>query len=132
MIIVDTSVWVDHFRKKDRTLIELLENQQVLGHPFVIGELACGSLANRQKILALLQNLPGSVVAADNEVLLFIEKNSLVGIGIGYIDAHLLASAKLGHARTLWTRDKRLRSAAEQLELAYHITHRIRQDYSDR
>ena len=123
MIIVDTSVWVDHLRNIEPDLIALLESQQVLCHPFVIGELACGNLASRGTVIPLLQNLPRSVVAADEEVLLFIETNNLMGIGIGYIGAHLLASTKLGLARKIWSRDKRLHSAAIELELDFTIAH---------
>ncbi|MEE9335670.1 MAG: VapC toxin family PIN domain ribonuclease [Granulosicoccaceae bacterium] len=123
MIIVDTSVWVDHLRNDEPDLIALLENQQVLCHPFVIGELACGNLANRENVIPLLQNLPRSVIAADEEVLSFIEANNLMGIGIGYIGAHLLASTRLGLARNIWSRDKQLHKAAIELELEFTIAH---------
>lgn len=119
MILVDTSVWVDHLRRGDARLVALLESASVLIHPFVIGEIACGSLANRGNVLGLLQDLPSAAVAEADEVLAFIERHRLWGMGVGYIDAHLLASVSLtGHAR-LWTRDKRLRSAASALGTSY-------------
>ncbi|WP_422126676.1 type II toxin-antitoxin system VapC family toxin [Thioalkalivibrio sulfidiphilus] len=119
MILVDTSVWVDHLRTGDAVLAELLNRSQVLMHPFVVGELACGNLRNRSEVLRLLKDLPQAVVASDEEVLFFIERNALKGLGIGYVDAHLLAAVTLGGSTQLWTRDKRLRSVAETLSLAY-------------
>jgi len=107
MILVDTSVWVDHFRRSNDQLISLLDAGQVLTHPFVIGELALGSLRQRRVILQSLQDLPQATHAADTEVLAFIERYEIAGMGIGYIDIHLLVSAILTSAR-LWTRDKRL------------------------
>ncbi len=119
MILVDTSVWVDHLRTGDAALAELLNLSQVLMHPFVVGELACGNLHNRSEVLRLLKDLPQVAVASDEEVLFFIERNALMGLGIGYVDAHLLAAVTLGGSTQLWTRDKRLRSVAEALNLAY-------------
>ncbi|AHE97462.1 type II toxin-antitoxin system VapC family toxin [Thioalkalivibrio paradoxus] len=119
MILVDTSVWVDHLRAGDAVLVELLNDSQVLMHPFVLGELACGNLRNRGEVLRLLQHLPQAIVASDQEVLFFIERNALMGQGIGYVDAHLLAAVTLGGSTQLWTRDQRLRSVAEALKLAY-------------
>ena len=87
-------------------------------HPFVLGELACGNLHNRGEVLRLLETLPQAIVASHEEVLFFIERNALMGRGIGYVDAHLLAAAALGGSTPLWTRDKRLRSVAEALNLA--------------
>lgn len=118
MILVDTSVWVDHLRRGDPGLVRLLNTTQVLTHPFVIGEVACGNLKRRSNMLALLQDLPQSSVAIDAEVLFFIERQALMGRGIGYIDAHLLAAVTL-EGNTLWTRDKRLQSVAVELGLAY-------------
>ena len=92
MILVDTSVWVGHLRVGEATLAALLDAGQVLVHPFVIGELALGTLRQRASVLALLQDLPTAVVATDQEVMRFIERHSLAGQGIGYVDAHLLAS----------------------------------------
>jgi predicted nucleic acid-binding protein len=115
LILVDTSVWVDHFRRGDRQLTDLLERGVVAMHPFVVGEIACGSLVNRSAILELLQDLPTSLVAESEEVLGFIERHGLYGKGIGYIDVHLLASVTLTDGAKLWTRDKRLRAAADEL-----------------
>ena len=119
MILVDTSVWVDHLRTGDAALAALLNRSQVLMHPFVLGELACGNLRNRDEVLRLLKDLPQAPVAGDEEVLFFIERNTLMGRGIGYVDAHLLAAVTLGSSMHLWTREQRLRSVTEALELAY-------------
>jgi predicted nucleic acid-binding protein len=116
LILVDTSVWVDHLRKGVPELVELLERGDVLTHPFVIGELACGDLKNRGELLDLLAALPSAVVASDEETLLFIEHRKLMAKGIGYIDAHLLASVTLTGDAQLWTADKRLAQLAESLE----------------
>ena len=107
MILVDTSVWVEHLRHGLPRLAMHLQEGEVLIHPCVIGELACGNLRNRHQVLELLQGLPTAAVASDAEVLLLIEGDRLMGQGIGYIDAHLLASARLSHCR-LWTQDRRL------------------------
>lgn len=115
MILVDTSVWIDHLRRSDRGLVELLERSAVLAHPFVIGEIACGSLKDRITVVGLLQDLPRAVVAEDVEVLRFIDRRALHGKGIGYIDAHLLASVALTQGARLWTRDRRLRGIAQAL-----------------
>ena len=117
MILVDTSVWVDHLRGSDAVLAERLHAGRVLIHPFVIGELALGNLRQRDHILALLHELPRAMVATDDEVLRFINGNTLFGCGVGYVDIHLLASARLTGC-TLWTRDRRLQNLAVQLELA--------------
>jgi len=119
MILVDTSVWVDHLRAGDAALGELLNRSRVLMHPFVVGELACGSLRSRSQVLRLLKDLPKAPVASDEEVLFFIERNALMGRGTGYVDAHLLASVTLGGSTWLWTRDQRLRAVADALNLAY-------------
>lgn len=103
MILVDTSVWVDHLRAGDAELAALLNGSQVLMHPFVLGELACGNLRNRMEVLALLKDLPRAAVATDEEVLFFIEQHALMGRGIGYVDAHLLAAVALGDVTRLWT-----------------------------
>jgi predicted nucleic acid-binding protein len=117
MILIDTSVWVDHLRKGDAKLKALLGAGQVLVHSFVIGELALGNLRQRDAILQSLRDLPQAASAGDGEVLDFIERNALFGLGIGYVDAQLLASARLS-AAALWTRDKRLHKAAVRLGLA--------------
>ncbi|NNF05461.1 MAG: type II toxin-antitoxin system VapC family toxin [Candidatus Eisenbacteria bacterium] len=118
MILVDTSIWVDHLRKGDSGLVSLLEEGQVSCHPYLIGELACGSLKNRREILTLLRALPATVVASDNEVHEVIDQHRLYGIGIGLIDVHLLTSSLLS-GEPLWTRDKALASAAKKLKASY-------------
>jgi predicted nucleic acid-binding protein len=119
MILVDTSVWVDHLRSGDERLIDLLDSSQVLAHPFIIGELACGNLRERDEVLRLLNDLPRAPVASQDEVLHFIERNKLIGQGIGYIDTHLLASTTLADRALIWTRDKRLQKIAKKLKLAF-------------
>ena len=119
MILVDTSVWVDHLRRGDAQLAELLERGAVLMHPFVLGEIACGSLADRAAILELLIDLPMAGVADAHEVLGYIERHGLHGQGIGYVDVHLLASTALTDGAKLWTRDKRLRAVADALQCAH-------------
>jgi predicted nucleic acid-binding protein len=134
MILVDTSIWADHWRDRDSTLAGLLNSRSVLTHPFVIGEIALGYLRQRHSVLDELQRLPVANVASDQEVLQFIELHGLVGLGIGYIDAHLLATARLTQGALLWTRDKRLHGAAERLGLAAAIVERAngRKPESDR
>ncbi len=118
-VLVDTSVWVDHLRAGDSGLVDLLDHNRVRSHPFVIGELACGNLRNRSEILTLLKDLPQASVASHDEVLLYIESHELMGRGIGYVDAHLLASVALAGQIRIWTRDKRLQAVATALALAY-------------
>lgn len=117
MILVDTSVWIDHLRKGDERLAQYLDAAQVMAHPFVTGELALGQLGNRQRVLDALRALPQAALATDDEVLGFIERQRLHGLGIGYIDAHLLAAAHLTPDTRLWTRDRRLHAAAERLAI---------------
>lgn len=117
MILVDTSVWVDHLRRGDPQLVDLLEDNAVVMHPFVVGEIACGSLTDRALPLELLQPLPMAAVAESGEVIGYIERHSLHGKGIGYVDVHLLASAAIGGTK-LWTRDKRLYAVAGELGCA--------------
>ncbi len=119
MILVDTSVWVDHLRAGVPALAAALEQTHVLAHPFVVGEVACGNLKNRREVLQLLGKLPGAPVATDREALEFIERHALMGRGIGYIDIHLLASATLAGAAKLWTRDQRLAAVAADLDLIH-------------
>ena len=119
MILVDTSVWIDHLRSGDENLTSLLESSQVLMHPFILAEIACGNLANRQPLLSLLAHLPSCTAALDTEVLAFIEHNKLMGRGIGYIDAHLLAATKLTGSARLWTRDKRVATLAQALDCCF-------------
>jgi predicted nucleic acid-binding protein len=120
LILVDTSVWVDHLRRGDPGLVDLLERSIVIVHPFVVGEIACGSLHNREAILELLQDLPDAAVAEGDEVLRFIESHVLHGKGIGYVDVHLLASVALTEGAKIWTRDKKLRLVAQRMGCAYH------------
>jgi predicted nucleic acid-binding protein len=118
VILVDTSVWVDHLREGDSRLVALLQGGQVLAHPFVTGEIALGNLNQRHAVLGALANLPQATVARNDEVLHFIERNGLAGTGLGYVDAHLLASAQLVAGTAILTRDKRLHRAAIRLKLA--------------
>lgn len=122
MILADTSVWVEHLRRGDTRLVELLENASVLMHPFIVGEIAWGSLADRHTVLALLQDLPAAAVAWFDEVRPFIGRHRLWGKGIGYADVHLLAAVALTKGATLWTRDKRLRTTAPALGCAFDET----------
>ncbi len=119
MILADTSVWIDHMRSENKQLTVRLRDDQVLMHPMVIGELACGNLPNREETLTDLMKLPIPPVATDDEVLFFIERHRLMGRGIGYIDAHLLASVEMSDSALLWTLDRRLRDAATELSIAY-------------
>lgn len=119
MILVDSSVWVDHLRLGEPELADLLEAGRVLMHPFVLGDLACGNLRDRAETLGLLGQLPSIEVASDEEVRYFIEQRALAGRGIGYIDAHLLAAAALAAGARLWTRDRRLEGVARGLGLAW-------------
>lgn len=117
MILIDASIWIDHLRADDERLDALLQRNEALIHPFVVGELAMGSIADRERFLQGLWKLPAAVVARDEEVLRFVGSNHLYGTGIGYLDAHLLLSAVLSNAK-LWSRDKRLDAAARSLEIA--------------
>ena len=117
MVLVDTSVWVDHLRRGDDALAEFLNAGEVVCHPFVIGELACGGIRNRSEFLALLSALPSLDNVTDAEALSFIDQHSLMQRGLGLIDVHLLASCMLAGV-PLWTRDARLADAARQLGLA--------------
>jgi predicted nucleic acid-binding protein len=118
VVLVDTSIWVTHLRQGNAHLEMLLLDGDVACHPFIVGELACGSIKNRNEFLTLIQSLPMVQQVALDELLQFIEQNRLTGRGIGFVDAHLLASAQLA-GLPLWTTDKPLRSAAINLNLAY-------------
>lgn len=120
MILVDTSVWVEHLRHGDERLAALLEHELVLVHPHMIGELCLG-LPRQCDALSNLMDLPLANVASDEEVIHFIEQETLFGIGIGYVDAHLLAATRLTPGARFWTRDRRLRAAAEKLSLAARL-----------
>lgn len=113
MILVDTSVWVDHLRRRNDQLASLLEGGEVVTHPFVIGELALGNLGRRDEILGLLSRLPAAPVAEHDEVMGIVRRHGLANSGVGWIDVHLLASARLARAR-LWTFDRRLALAAQR------------------
>jgi len=125
MVLVDTSVWVAHLRDGNTGLESLLNEGHVICHPFVVGELACGNLKNRREILSLLGALPMAAMAQHEEVMIFIEKNKLMGRGLGFIDIHLLASAILSKV-SLWTRDKKLDQISSLLGLSYQPSYEIR------
>lgn len=118
MILVDTSIWIDHLRATDAGLVELLTQNAVVIHDFVIGEIACGNLKKRDQVLTLLSDLPKCPPATHPEILFFIERHELMGQGIGYVDASLLAAVTLGNCK-LWTRDKRLAALADRLGRAH-------------
>ena len=122
MILVDTSVWIDHLKGSDPVLADLLGKGRVLAHSFVTGEFALGSLHQRRTVLESLQDLPQATVASDDEVMMLIEREQLYGLGIGFVDAHLLAAVRLTPGALLWTRDRRLRQAAMRLELSADLT----------
>jgi predicted nucleic acid-binding protein len=115
VILTDTSVWVDHIRRRNSELTELLESGEILTHPFVIGEFAMGNLPRRETFLDALQKLRRALVATDHEATSLMERERLYGQGIGFVDLHLLASARLTQGATLWTRDRRLRGIARRL-----------------
>jgi predicted nucleic acid-binding protein len=116
-MLVDTSVWVDHFRHGDPELATLLERGEVECHPLIIGELACGNLSARAEILMLLRKLPETPIIEHDEALIFVDAHKLAGKGLGWIDIHLLASAKLGNT-LLWSRDRRLAAEARRIGVA--------------
>ena len=118
MVLVDTSIWINHLRDSDRHLEKLLFDGAVVCHTHIIGELACGNLKNRKEIISLLQSLPIAPVVEFHEYLYFIEQNKLSGRGVGFVDIHLLASAQMGQL-PLWTTDKRLKATATDLDLHY-------------
>jgi predicted nucleic acid-binding protein len=119
VILVDTSIWVDHLRLGDGVLVALLNSGSVLGHPWIVGEVALGNLAHRDEVIGLLQGLPQATLATDSEMLTLIQKESLSGTGIGYVDAQLLAATRLSSDARLWTRDKRLSAVTDRLELGF-------------
>ncbi len=120
MVLVDTSVWVSHFRDGNIELANLLNDGSVLCHPLIVGELACGNFKDRTVILSFLQLLPMSIEAEHEEVLSFIENHHLMGKGLGYADVHLIASAVLSGV-PIWTLDKKLDQAADGLHAKYKI-----------
>jgi predicted nucleic acid-binding protein len=121
MVLADTSIWIDHFRRGDRQLVQFLDRGDVVMHPFVIGELALGSVSKSAAMMDDLHDLPKAVMANTNEILKFIADRKLSGSGIGYVDAHLLAAAALASETFVWTRDKRLHAVAQSLSLAAEI-----------
>ena len=123
MILVDASVWINHLRTADDRLTALLDTREVLGHPFVLGEVALGHLRHRSAVLQQLRDLPQAAVATDEEVLGLIEREKLFGRGIGYIDAHLLAAVRLTPEAKLWTADRPLQAVAAELGLAAMLSH---------
>lgn len=118
MVLADTSIWTDHFRRTDLLLSKLLERGDIVMHPFIVGELLLGRVSKITRVIDDLNALPRAVVASVDEVLNFITDRRLPGLGIGYVDAHLLAAAALTPETSVWTRDKRLLAAAQSLSLA--------------
>lgn len=118
MVLVDTSVWIEHFRLGNAALADLLLENKVFCHPFIVGELALGGLKDRHVSIRRLQRLPHVTSARDSEVLELVEQQRLIGSGIGYVDAHLLTSLRLTPGSQLWTRDRRLHIAAVQMGVA--------------
>ena len=118
MILVDTSVWIDHLHYADEELKELLLSVQVCIHPYILGELSCGNISNRKEILSLLDALPRIDSVLDEEVFILIEDRKLFGKGLGFIDVHLLASAMIHHV-PIWTRDKALKQVAGEFGIDY-------------
>jgi len=123
MILVDTSVWIDHLARGDAQLRSLLEDGEVLIHPFIVAEIALGSLSRRSETLGALQALPEAPLAQHHETMALLEHERLFGLGIGYVDLHLLAAVRLARSAKLWTRDRRLLQAAVHLDLAAFAAH---------
>ena len=124
MVLVDTSVWIDHFRRGDLRLAGFLDRGNAVMHPFVLGELTLGHLPGIAEVIDDLRRLPKAAVANTDEVLEFIVDRKLPGSGIGYVDAHLLAAAALVPETLVWTRDRRLLAAAQSLSLAAEFRER--------
>jgi predicted nucleic acid-binding protein len=118
MILIDSSIWIDHFHKHDDALARVLTREPVLTHPYVIGEVALGHLRNRAAVVSDLRKHKQATIASNDEVLQLIEGENLAGTGVGYVDAHLLASVRLTPGSSLWTRDKRLNDVAHRLGVA--------------
>lgn len=121
-VLVDTCVWIDHLGPGDPLMADLLEKERVIMHPFVLGEIALGSIRQRSKLLADLRRLPRAIHLADSDVVLAIEFQQLYGTGIGYVDAHLAASTLVMDGVVLWTRERKLRAVAERLGIAAKLT----------
>lgn len=122
MILVDTSVWVDHFRNPEPDLLKILDAGEVLMHAMIVGEIACGNVPNQAEVLRKMNNLPAIDESSHAEVLSMIDSKSLMRRGIGYIDAHLICSVLNREGVTLWTRDRRLRQVAEDIGIAYSLS----------
>jgi predicted nucleic acid-binding protein len=122
MILVDTSIWIEHLHRSDAALSVLLNQAQVCTHPMIICELALGSLRDRTTILRLLSDLPNTPLATHAEVLPFVEAHALHGIGLSLVDAHLLAAVRLSSRDQIWTRDRRLRLAADELGVSADVS----------
>jgi predicted nucleic acid-binding protein len=120
-VLADTSIWIDHFRRSNVQLAQFLDRGDIVMHPFVIGELALGKVANIAEMIDFFNLLPKTIVASAAEILGFISKRKLSGSGIGYVDVHLLAAAALMPETLVWTRDKKLRAAAQALSLVAEI-----------
>jgi predicted nucleic acid-binding protein len=118
VVLVDTSVWVSHLRETHAGLVELLDNGEVVCHPFIVGELACGNLKNRTTVISLLEALPVALLVEHKEVLAFINGHNVMGKGLGFIDVHLLAAALLSGV-FLWTLDKKLDKVTKELHCNY-------------
>jgi len=121
MILVDTSIWIDHLHAAESQLVELLESASVVQHPMVVGELAVGVLSQRRLVLDSLNELPELTAATHDEVMFFVDERQLFGRGLSLVDAHLLASVTLTPQARLWTRDKKLEAFAKQLGLAFAV-----------
>jgi hypothetical protein len=122
LILPDSSIWVEHLRKPLPHLIDLLDQDEILGHPFVTGEVSLGSIANRERVVAELGSLPQLPVQAHTRVAYLIESATLWGQGVGYIDAHLLASTLVVQGTLLWSKDKRQLAQAAKLGVAYEVS----------
>ena len=123
MWLVDTSVWIDHLRAGNAVLADALNTTQVLGHPWVLGEIALGSLKNRTAVLQALRHLPQAAVASSDEVLRLLEAEQLHNQGLGFVDVALLAATRLTPHTQLWTLDKRLAQFAHKMGLAAKMAH---------
>ena len=118
MVLVDTSIWISHLRYGNSRLQKLLEDGRVVIHPFIIGELACGNISNRTEIISLMQSLPMLDIIEHEELLLFIEQNQIMGKGLGFVDVHLMAAARLAGI-PLWTQDKKFKQTCSRLSIDF-------------
>ena len=121
MVLVDTSIWISHFRAGNLNLQKLLQEGRVASHPFIIGELACGNISNRTEIISLMQSLPILDTVENDELLLFLEHNQMMGKGLGLVDVHLIAAAMLAGI-PLWTQDKKLKQACSRLNIDFSMS----------